>query len=156
MNRVPLRRLLAVALAACLGISLLAGCSPAPDLDETVAGPLQTRVAAAKQFAAEQDLPAALAELQQLSQDVSAAAGQGKISQQRRSRIDAAISAIRTDLEAAMAPAPQPTATAPAGDPPAGEDQKEQAEEAKKEAEEQREEAKEEADKKKDQGKGNR
>jgi hypothetical protein len=143
-------------LGACLGMSLLAGCSPA-DLDGAVAGQLQTRVAAAKQLAAAQDFPAALAELQQLNLDVAAAAEQGKVSQDRKTRIEAAISAIRGDLEAAITPAPAPTA--PATDRPLSEEERKQLEEAQKEAEKQQEEAQEEAEKQqeeaeKDKGKG--
>lgn len=147
MTQTSLRTLVTAVLVACLGVSLLAGCSPAPDLDGAVAGQLQTRVAAAKQLAAAQDFPGALAELEQLNQDVSAAADQGKVSQQRKTRIEAAISTIRTDLEAALAPAPQPVPTTPAADAPLTEDEKERAEEAQKEVQKQREEAQKEADK---------
>ncbi|WP_258803143.1 hypothetical protein [Pseudarthrobacter sp. NS4] len=147
MKPSPLRMWLTAVLGACLGVSLLAGCSPAPDLDGAVAGQLQTRVAAAKQLAAAQDFPGALAELEQLNQDVSAAADQGKVSQQRKTRIEAAISTIRNDLETALAPAPQPVPTTPGADPPLTEDEKERAEEAQKEARKQREEAQKEADK---------
>jgi hypothetical protein len=69
------------------------------------------------------------------------------VSQQRKTRIEAAISTIRTDLEAGLAPAPQPEPTAPAVDPPLTEDEKERAEEAQKEARKQREEAQKEAEK---------
>lgn len=143
MNRRARRKLTAAVLGASLGLALLAGCSPAPDLDTAVAGQLQTRVASAKELAAAQDFPSALAELQQLNQEVAAAAGQGKVSQQRKARIEAAISAIRTDLEAALAPAPTPSAT----DRPLSKDELERLEEAQKEAEKQREEAQKEAEK---------
>lgn len=154
MNRTPLQRLLTGAVAAGLGISLLTSCSGQSDLDDGVATQLQTRVAEAKQLAAQQDFAAAQAELEQLSQEVATAAGQGRMSQQRQSRIEAAIGSIRSELEAALAPAPPaPTparsapAPAPATDPQVTEDQQEQAEEAAKEAEEQREDAQKEAEK---------
>lgn len=140
-----LRRLTGGAVAACLGMSLLAGCSAAPDLDGGVAAQLQQRVAAAKQLAAGQDFAAALAELDQLRQDVAAAAQQGQVSETRKTRIDTAISAVRSDLEGSLAPAPAPTA--PAAEPPLTEEQLEQAEEARQEAEEQREDAQKEAQK---------
>jgi hypothetical protein len=151
MNHSPKRRVLRLVLAACLGMSLLAGCSAAQDLDGELARDLQTRVAAAKQLTAQQDFPGALAELQGLGQDVSAAAEQGRMSGQRKARIEAAISTIKADLEAAMTPAPQPAPTGPAVDPPDDKDAKEREEDAKKEAEEQREEKQKEAEKEKDQ-----
>ena len=141
MNRHPRRKLTTAVLGACLGVALLGGCSPAPDLDTAVAGQLQTRVASAKERAAAQDFPSALAELQQLNQDVAAAAEQGKVSQQRKARIEAAISTIRSDLETALAPAPTPA------DQPLSKDEQERLEEAQKEAEKQREEAQKEAEK---------
>ncbi|WP_104044926.1 hypothetical protein [Arthrobacter sp. ZGTC412] len=154
MNRTPLQRLLSGVVAAGLGISLLTSCSGQSDLDDGVAAQLQTRVAEAKQLAAQQDFAAAQAELEQLSQEVATAAGQGRMSQQRQSRIEAAIGSIRSELEAALAPAPPaPTpapAPAPATDPQVTEDQQEQAEEAAKEAEEQREDAQKEAEKKRE------
>ncbi|RDV09410.1 hypothetical protein DXK94_13570 [Arthrobacter sp. RT-1] len=143
MNRHPRRKLTATVLGACLGVALLGGCSPAPDLDTAVAGQLQTRVASAKKLAAAQDFPSALAELQQMNQDVATAADQGKVSQQRKARIEAAISTIRSELEAALAPAP----TSPATDRPLTKDEQERLEEAQKEAEKQREEAQKEAEK---------
>ncbi|WP_458114253.1 hypothetical protein M1D88_09370 [Arthrobacter sp. R1-13] len=148
MNQCP--RTLTAVLAACLGLFLLAGCSAGPDLDGGVAANLQTRVAAAKQSAAEQDYPAALAQLEQLGQEVTAAAGQGKMSGQRKARIEAAISTIRTDLEAAMTPAPAPTTPAPTVSAPESsltEEQQEALEDAQKEADKQREEAQKEAEK---------
>lgn len=137
MNRAPLRRLLTGVAAAVLGISVLTSCASKPDLDDAVAAQLQTRVAAAKQLAAQQDFPAALSELEQLSQEVATAAGQGRMTQQRRSRIEAAIGTIRSDLEATLPPPP----TVPSTASRLTEDQQEQAEEAQKDAEEQREEA---------------
>lgn len=141
MKHAPVRKFRARVLAACLGLWLLAGCSAGTDLDSEVAEQLQQRVAEAKQHAARQDFPAAQAELQQLSRDVATAAGLGRMSEQRKSRIEAAIGSISNDLAAAMAPAPQPSATATLT-----EEHLEQAEEARKEAEEQREKAQEEAE----------
>lgn len=150
------RRARAWVLAVCLGALLLTGCSTAPELDEGAAGELQTRVAAARQLAAQQNFPAALAELQQLGEKVRTAAEQGLMSQERKTRIEASISKVRADLEAAMTPAePQPVSSAPAVEPPADNGGKDQEEDAKKEAEKQQEEEKNEAEKEKGRGHGN-
>lgn len=134
-------------LAACLGLVLLTSCAGASELDAGTAEGLQARVASAKQLAAQQDFPAALAELQQLDQDVATAAEKGLMSAERKARAEAAISKIRAELEAAQQAAePQP---APSAEPTAAEDQ----EDAQKEAEKQLEDAKKDAEKGK--GKGN-
>lgn len=134
-------------LAACLGLVLLTSCAGASELDAGTAEGLQARVASAKQFAAQQDFPAALAELQQLGQDVATAAEKGLMSAERKARAEAAISKIRAELEAGQQAAePQP---APSAEPTAAEDH----EDAQKEAEKQLEDAKKDAEKGK--GKGN-
>lgn len=150
-----LRRACCWVAAVCLGALLLTACSTPPELDEGAAGELQTRVAAAKRLAAQQNFPGALAELQQLGEKVRTAEEQGLMSQERKTRIEASISKVRADLEAAMTPAePQPSTSAPAAEPP-GNEGKDQKEDAKKEAEKQQEEAKKEAEKEKDQNDGN-
>lgn len=143
----------AAGLAAGLMVAVLTGCSAAPDLDSGAAQGLQERVAAARQLAAEQNYPAALAAIDRLGQDVATAADQGLMSKERRSRIEAAINAVGADLEAATAPAtlpPAPASAPPAdGNTPPGDAAKEaekQQEEAEKKAEEQREEAEKEAE----------
>lgn len=146
----PSRRLLPSVLAACLGFSLFTACSAASELENGVAGKLQTRVAAAKQLAAQENFSAALAELQQLSQDVTAAAEQGKVSQQRKARIEAAISTLKSDLASATTSTPQPVPTAPAAYPPSKNNGKNQEEDAQKEVEKQQDEAQKEAEKEKD------
>ncbi|WP_171027185.1 hypothetical protein [Pseudarthrobacter sp. NamB4] len=160
----PLRRLLTGFLAAVVAILVLTSCAGQPDLDGGVASQLQQRVATAKQHAAQQDFPTALAELDQLGREVAAAAEQGRMSEQRKNRIEAAIGSIRSELEAAMAPAPEPAPTqdSPAPAPPEKEDSKKQEEEAKKqeeeakkEAEKQKEEEEKESDKDKEEDKGN-
>ena len=134
-------------LAACLGLVLLTSCAGASELDAGTAEGLQARVASAKQLAAQQDFPAALAELQQLDQDVATAAEKGLMSAERKARAEAAISKIRAELEAAQQAAePQP---APSAEPTAAEDH----EDAQKEADKQLEDAKKDAEKGK--GKGN-
>jgi hypothetical protein len=88
---------------------LLAGCAGAPELDAEVAGKLQSRVAAAKQFAAQQEFGGAVRELEQLGNEVQAAADQGRLSQERQSRIEASIAKVRADLDQAIASAEPPT-----------------------------------------------
>lgn len=135
-------------LAVCLGLVLVTSCAAASELDAGTAADLQARVASAKQLAARQDFPAALAELQQLGQGVATAAEKGLMSAERKARAEAAISKIMAELEAAQQAAePQP---APSAEPTAAEDQEE---DAQKEAEEQPEDAKKDAEKGK--GKGN-
>ncbi len=119
---------------------MFTACSTASDLDQETAGILQNRAATARHLTAEQNFPAALAELQQLNQDVTTAAEQGSMSQERKTRIQAAINTIKADLEAAMTPVPTPSATpAPATEPPAGKNGKEEEDQAKKDAERQKE-----------------
>ncbi|HEU4666779.1 MAG TPA: hypothetical protein VFS79_03880 [Arthrobacter sp.] len=134
--------------AAGLALVLFTSCAGASELDAGTAAGLQARVASAKQLTAQQDFPAALAELQQLGQDVATAAEKGLMSQERKSRAEAAINKIRAELEAAQQAAqPQPV---PSAEPTADDDQQE---DARKEAEKQLEDAKKEAEKGK--GKGN-
>ncbi|WP_457964381.1 hypothetical protein M1E17_22615 [Arthrobacter sp. D1-29] len=103
------RRFLRRAVMFLLAAALLAGCAGAPELDEEAAGKFQARVVAAKQLAAEQEFHGAVAELEQLGNEVQAAGDQGRLSQERRSRIEAAIAKVRADLDAAIAAAERPT-----------------------------------------------
>jgi Asp-tRNA(Asn)/Glu-tRNA(Gln) amidotransferase A subunit family amidase len=99
-----------------LAAFLLAGCAGTPELDGEAAGKFQTRVAAATQFAAQQDFGGAVTELEQLGSEVQAAADQGRLSQERQSRIEASIAKVRADLDAAIAaakPQPSPTVSEP-------------------------------------------
>lgn len=147
-------RVLAWVSAACIGTFLFTACSAAPELDEEASKELQTRVAGARQLAVQKNFSAAVAELQQLGQQVSAAAENGQMSQERKTRIEASISKVRADLEAAMAPAhPQPAPSGPGAELPAGNDEQDQEEGAKKEAEKDQEKAKKEGEKQKDQEK---
>ena len=102
-----------------LAAVLLAGCAGAPELDEQVAGNFQARVAAAKQFAAQRDFGGAVTELEQLGNEVQVAADQGRLSQERQSRIEASIAKLRVDLDAAIAAAepPTPSPTVPSREP---------------------------------------
>lgn len=118
-----------------LAAVLLAGCAGAPELDEQVAGKLQARVAAAKQFAAQQDFGGAVTELEQLGNEVQAAADQGRLSQERKSRIEASTAKLRADLDAAIAAAepPTPSPTVPSREPQQEPDREVKEEDAKKE-----------------------
>ena len=136
--------------AAGLALVLFTSCGGAPGLDAGTAAGLQARVASAKQLTAQQDFPAALAELQQLSQDVATAGEKGLMSAERKARAQAAISKIRAELEAAQQAAePQP---APSAEPTASNDQED---DAQKEAEKQQEDAKKDGEKGKGKGQGN-
>ena len=135
--------------AACLALLLFTSCARASELDAGTAADLQARVASAKQLTAQQDFPAALAELQQLGQDVATAAEKGLMSQERKARAEAAISKIRNELEAAQRAAEPQPAHSPE---PTADDQED---DVRKEAEKQLEDAKKEAEKGKGKGQGN-
>lgn len=117
-----------------LAAVLLAGCAGAPELDAEVAGKLQARVAAAKQFAAQQEFGGAVTELEQLGNEVQAAADQGRLSQERQSRIEASIAKVRADLDQAIASAepPTPSPTVPSREPQPEPDREGKEEDAKK------------------------
>ncbi|HJW00551.1 MAG TPA: hypothetical protein VJ617_15780 [Arthrobacter sp.] len=87
----------ALVLTACL-----AGCGPADTgLQRETAGQLQERVLGVSQAAAANDHPAALKALDGLEADVAAAAGGGRMSEDRRRAIMTSIAAVRADLSAA-------------------------------------------------------
>ena len=90
-------------LAAALVLAVsLAGCGPAaPGLQRDTASHLQELVLGVSQSAAANDHAAALAALENLESDVASAAGSGQVSEDRRRRIMASITAVRADLNAA-------------------------------------------------------
>lgn len=112
---------------------LLAGCGGATDLDASVAGQFQMRVTAAKQLAAEQNFTGAAAELDQLSGEVQLGVEQRTVSEQRRSRIEASISKVRADLEAAEAAARPDPGPTPAPSPEPSPDEREEEKDRKEE-----------------------
>jgi hypothetical protein len=135
--------------AAFLGVLLFTACSADSGLDEGTAGSFQARVSSARQLTAQQNYPAALAELQQLGQDVTAAAEQGLVTQDRRARIEAALSKIKAELDAVMTPdVPRGVPTAPPTEAPVKQGGKGQEKDAEKWAEKQQKEAKKEAEEK--------
>ncbi|QDG66045.1 hypothetical protein NIBR502772_07290 [Pseudarthrobacter sp. NIBRBAC000502772] len=90
-------------LAAALMLSAsLAGCGPAATgLQRDTASHLQEVVLGVSQAAAANDHSAALTALESLEADVASAAGSGQVSEERRRRIMAGITAVRSDLNAA-------------------------------------------------------
>lgn len=100
---------------------LLAGCgSQQPAAPGGAAGQLQERVRTVRQLVTEQNHSAALAELDGLSADVSAAAARGDLSAEQQQRAEQALGAVRTDLES-MASEAVP-ADAPVTDSPTAPD----------------------------------
>jgi len=93
-----------IGLAAALVLAAsLAGCGPADTgLPRDTAQQLQERVLGVSQSAAANDHLAALRTLDGLEADVTAAAGSGQVSWERRRRIMTSITAVRADLTAAM------------------------------------------------------
>jgi septal ring-binding cell division protein DamX len=97
--------------AALLLAAALAGCGPADTgLQQGAARQLQERVLGVSQAAAGSDHAAALKDLESLEADLGAAATNGQVSEDRRRSIMAAVAAVRTDLEAAVAAAQAATA----------------------------------------------
>lgn len=89
--------------AALVLAASLAGCGPAdPGLPRDTARQLQERVLGVTQLAAANDHPAALKTLADLEADVTAAAGGGHVSEERRKSIMARITAVRAELTAAI------------------------------------------------------
>lgn len=90
-------------LAAALALTAsLAGCGPAATgLQRDTASHLQEVVLGVSQAAAANDHTAALTALESLEADVASAAGSGQVSEERRRRIMAGITAVRSDLNAA-------------------------------------------------------
>lgn len=120
VSRAALRR---TTLAATL-LLLLAGCQTAPqDLSTDRAEQFQARVLAITTAVSDGSYAGALDELAALEADLNAAAADGTISFSRHQRIEAALSAVKADVQAAVdaevAPAPAETPTpAPEEDEP--------------------------------------
>lgn len=130
----------------CFTAVLLGGCSVPTELDKEAAAQFSTRVAEARQLTAQQDFPAADAQLQQLEQDVQVAAERGRVSADRQARIESSISKIRASLDVAMVPEPQP---APPEENPAekgAEDLRDAQEDARKDAQKDAEDARKDAE----------
>ncbi|WP_411720764.1 hypothetical protein [Mycetocola sp.] len=155
------KKLLSAFAGATLVLSLTAGCqATAPDITTDQAEALQSRVLAVTSAVAEGGYAAALEALTALETELDAAAAAGDISFARHQRIEAAMSAVRKDVQAAIdaqsvpEPAPAPLETtdpveeeevAPAPETDAEKKAREKAEEAREEAAEKAEEAREKA-----------
>jgi outer membrane biosynthesis protein TonB len=159
------KKLLSAFAGAALVLSLTAGCqSTALDIAPAQTEAFQARILAVTTAVAGGGYAAALEELTALETDLDAAAADGSVSFARHQRIEAAMNAVRADVQASLdaqnapEPAPAPVEpTAPAEEeeaPPAPETDAEEkarekaekaAEEANKEAEEDRKKAEEKA-----------
>lgn len=134
-------------LILCLTAVLLGGCSAPTELDKEAAAQFSARVAEARALTAQEDFPAADAELQQLAQDVQAASERGRVSAERKARIESAISKIQASLDEAMIPETPP---APAEEDPVdknAEDLRDEQEDARRDAGKNAEDAVEDAEK---------
>lgn len=105
-------------LAAALALTAsLAGCGPAATgLQRDTASHLQEVVLGVSQAAAANDHTAALTALESLEADVASAAGSGQVSEERRRRIMAGITAVRSDLNAAAEAAAEAAVAAKAAE----------------------------------------
>ena len=107
------------ALALAVGVVIvLAGCAtPTPsDLDAETAGALQASVVEVATLAADGDVAGAIARLDTLQGEVDAAVASEALTDDRAAEIQAAIDAVRLDLEA-LVPEPTPTPSAPEQEP---------------------------------------
>ena len=108
--------------AAALVLStvlMLTACQQGPsDLDPATATELQQQVSTIRTGMAAGNHAGALVDLERLSAEVEQAAGKGKISSERKTRILDAITLIRTDAQAALQPPPPQPAEPPAAPPP--------------------------------------
>ncbi|MET1053502.1 MAG: hypothetical protein ABWX65_12765 [Mycetocola sp.] len=155
------RRFVRAALATALVIGLTSGCQAGtPDLGAAQAEAFQSRVLAVSTSVADGDYTTALQELTDLETELNAAAADGSVTFARHERIEAALVAVRADIQAAIdaatpAEETEPT-TAPEDEPDedeADEDEQDGSDpvtetEAEKKAREKAEKAAEEAQKK--------
>lgn len=103
---------LAAALAGAVLVAGLSGCA-APALDEAAGAQLQESVVAIAGAAAAGDLAGAVVGLDELQTELDAAIAADEVTATRAARIQAAIDAVRTDLESLQA-ATAPVETTPA------------------------------------------
>jgi len=110
------KKLLSAFAGAALVLSLTAGCqTTAPDITPDQAEAFQSRVLEVTSAVAEGGWAAALGALTALEGELDAAAAAGDISFARHQRIEAAMTAVREDVQAAIdaqaKPEPAPTPT---------------------------------------------
>lgn len=108
-----MRRLSSVIASVALA-AVLAGCAGTPPtLSSQTSTALQSGVVAVAESAAAGDQTSALARLDELQQTLDAALAAGDVTAERAAAIQAAIDAVRADLQPAPAPSvepvPQPT-----------------------------------------------
>lgn len=120
ISRTPRRsRLTIVAATALIVLGALSGCSTAPPaLEPATADRLQASVLDVTSAAATGDYETALSLLSAVEADLRTAASAGQITAERSAEIQAAITAVNSDLLAAVeasipepAPTPSPSAT---------------------------------------------
>jgi len=102
----------AAALAAVLGLALLAGCAaapPTPAIDARLSSELSSAVVAVATRASTGDYAGALVLLGDLEARVESAAAQDQITAARLVTLDASLARTRTDLEALALAAATPT-----------------------------------------------
>lgn len=125
MKPARFRPVRALAFAAALAV---AGCAAPQDLDNATGAALQEQAAAVRSALAGGDHAAALTTLDTLAADVERAAAEGKISEERKTRILQAIARVRGDALAAIPSepaAPAPTEVPAPAPPPSQQDGKE-------------------------------
>lgn len=98
------RRLLLGCSALVLSAIVLSACAPANNgLQRDVATQLQARVLEVTQASSQNDAASALKALDGLESDLSAAQAKGRVSQDRRRSITTVATAVRADLNEALA-----------------------------------------------------
>ncbi|WP_350004297.1 hypothetical protein [Pseudarthrobacter sp. WHRI 8279] len=107
MRAFPVRRTSVLACsAAVLAAALLASCATTEaGLEREAAGQLQARVLEVTQASSENDPAAALRALEGLEAELEAAQSEGQISEERRRSITTIATAVRADLNEAIAAA---------------------------------------------------
>jgi len=104
LRRPTLGRLALAGSAALMAAGLLGACaSPVTGLQREAAAQFQARVLEVTQAASQNDPASALKALDGLESDLSAAAAKGKVSEERSRSITTVASAVRADLNDAVA-----------------------------------------------------
>jgi hypothetical protein len=103
-------------------VLVFSGCAQTDtDLAADSAGRLQSLVVSVAQVAATGDYTSAIAELDALQAELDASRGRGDVSEERAASIQAAIDAVRADLQQAAEPASPSAPAEEIGDAPASE-----------------------------------
>ena len=105
-----IRRVVSMTAALALGVGVLAGCAgTTTELSGDASAAMQTAVVSVAEAAAADDQTGAIARLDELQQQLDAALADGSVSTERAARIQAAIDAVRTDLQPVSEPTVEPT-----------------------------------------------